>query len=214
MILGAHRLCPLAGRISILHNSYMKSRDKVAGNSVVAGGRAAPSRELGNLVAAVRAATHQPGDWAHTTRQVAAALRPRLPSPAILTSEQRYGDPLSYRCHLLHAEPDGSFSVLAVVWRPGQETAVHDHVTWCVAGVIQGAEYEEQFELGPDGWLTLTGTAQLSAGQVAGFAPPGDIHRVRNIGAEATISVHVYGTDIRRLGSSVRRVYQQPIVAG
>jgi predicted metal-dependent enzyme (double-stranded beta helix superfamily) len=196
------------------HNSYMKSRDSIAGDSAVAGGRASPSRELGNLVAAVRAAANQPGDWAHTTRQVAAALRPRLPSPAILTSEQRYGDPLSYRCHLLHAEPDGSFSVLAVVWRPGQETAVHDHVTWCVAAVIQGAEYEEQFELGADGWLTLTGTAQLSAGQVAGFAPPGDIHRVRNIGSEATISVHVYGTDIRRLGSSVRRIYQQPIVAG
>jgi predicted metal-dependent enzyme (double-stranded beta helix superfamily) len=37
---------------------------------------------------------------------------------------------------------------------------------------------------------------------------------VRNTGSEATISVHVYGTDIRRLGSSVRRVYTQPIVAG
>jgi 3-mercaptopropionate dioxygenase len=193
----------------VSHNSYMKTRDNAFVN-----GRSAASRELGNLVAAVRAATRQPGDWAQTTLQVAAALRPRLPGPEILTSEQRYGDPLGYRCHLLHAEPDGSFSVLAVVWRPGQETAVHDHVTWCVAGVLQGAEYEEQFELGTDGWLTLTGTARLSAGQVAGFAPPGDIHRVRNTGSEATISVHVYGTDIRRLGSSVRRVYTQPIVAG
>ena len=196
------------------HNSYMKSRDKRRGRQCCRGRPGRPEPRTRQSRGRRPGGGHQPGDWAHTTRQVAAALRPRLPSPAILTSEQRYGDPLSYRCHLLHAEPDGSFSVLAVVWRPGQETAVHDHVTWCVAGVIQGAEYEEQFELGPDGWLTLTGTAQLSAGQVAGFAPPGDIHRVRNIGAGATISVHVYGTDIRRLGSSVRRVYQQPIVAG
>jgi predicted metal-dependent enzyme (double-stranded beta helix superfamily) len=61
-----------------------------------------------------------------------------LPGPQILTAEQRYGDPATYRCHLLHAEPDGSFSVVALVWRPGQATPIHDHVTWCVFGVIQG----------------------------------------------------------------------------
>jgi predicted metal-dependent enzyme (double-stranded beta helix superfamily) len=44
----------------------------------------------------------------------------------------RNGDPATYRCHLLHAEPDGSFSVVALVWRPGQATPIHDHVTWCV----------------------------------------------------------------------------------
>jgi len=37
--------------------------------------------------------------------------------------------------------------------------------------------------------------------------PPGDIHRVRNIGATTAISLHVYGTDITRIGSSARRYY-------
>ena len=45
-------------------------------------------------------------------------------------------------------------------------------------------------------------------GDVAGLAPPGDIHRVHNAGTETAISLHVYGTDIGRLGSSVRRVYR------
>jgi 3-mercaptopropionate dioxygenase len=45
-------------------------------------------------------------------------------------------------------------------------------------------------------------------------APPGDIHQVRNDGTENAISLHIYGTDISRLGSSVRRVYRQPVVAG
>jgi predicted metal-dependent enzyme (double-stranded beta helix superfamily) len=49
---------------------------------------------------------------------------------------------------------------------------------------------------------------------VAGLAPPGDIHRVRNAGAETAISLHIYGTDISRLGSSVRRIYDLPVVAG
>ena len=60
----------------------------------------------------------------------------------ILTGAQRTGDPARYLSHLLHAEPDGSFSIVAMVWLPGQVTPVHDHVTWCVFGVLQGAEHE------------------------------------------------------------------------
>jgi predicted metal-dependent enzyme (double-stranded beta helix superfamily) len=44
-------------------------------------------------------------------------------------------------------------------------------------------------------------------GDVTGFAPSGDIHRVRNVGDITAISVHFYGTDVTRVGSSVRRYY-------
>jgi predicted metal-dependent enzyme (double-stranded beta helix superfamily) len=44
-------------------------------------------------------------------------------------------------------------------------------------------------------------------GEVCGFAPPGDIHRVWNGGNGTAVSLHIYGADISRLGSSVRRVY-------
>jgi predicted metal-dependent enzyme (double-stranded beta helix superfamily) len=124
-------------------------------------------RAVDELAVAVRAAVSARGDWEHTAHRVAAELRPRLPGPEILTSGQRYGDPLGYQCHLLHAEPDGSFSVVALVLRPGQETPVHDHVTWCVSGVLQGAENEERFELTDDGWLAGDGA------DAAGRHPPG-----------------------------------------
>ena len=39
-------------------------------------------------------------------------------------------------------------------------------------------------------------------GDVSGFAPPGDIHRVHNTADETAISIHVYGTDVTRIGSS------------
>jgi len=42
---------------------------------------------------------------------------------------------------------------------------------------------------------------------------PGDIHRVRNAGSQTAVSLHIYGTDISRLGSSVRRIYDLPVVA-
>ena len=46
---------------------------------------------------------------------------------------------------------------------------------------------------------------------MSGFAPPGDIHRVRNVGDRTAISIHVYGTDVSRIGSSVRRYYDLPV---
>jgi predicted metal-dependent enzyme (double-stranded beta helix superfamily) len=34
-----------------------------------------------------------------------------------------------------------------------------------------------------------------------------NIHRVRNTADETAISIHVYGTDVTRVGSSARRYY-------
>jgi 3-mercaptopropionate dioxygenase len=166
------------------------------------------------LVRAIRRATQRHADWERTARLVAEELRSHLPAADVLTAAERAGDPDGYRCHVLHVEPDGSFSVTAMVWRPGQQTPIHDHVTWCVFGVVQGVEYEELYALAPDGRsLAEVGRGANMPGEVGGFAPPGDIHRVRNIGDDIAISLHVYGADITRLGSSVRRTYDLPVLA-
>jgi 3-mercaptopropionate dioxygenase len=72
-----------------------------------------------------------------------------------------------------------------------------------VLGVIQGVEHEELF----DADLNVIGESENHAGHVSGFAPPGDIHRVHNTSGETAISIHVYGTDVTRVGSSARRYY-------
>jgi 3-mercaptopropionate dioxygenase len=173
---------------------------------------APPSRCPAALTAAIRQAVRQHSGWGQTAQLVARALGQELPGPELLTAAERDGDPGGYQTHLMHAEPDGSFSIVAVVWRPGQVTPVHDHVTWCVAGVLQGAEDEELFTLADGGTAVRpAGRTLTGAGSVTGFAPPGDIHRVRNPGPGVTVSLHVYGADISRLGSSVRRVYELPI---
>jgi predicted metal-dependent enzyme (double-stranded beta helix superfamily) len=175
------------------------------------GRRAAGVEEL---VDAVRGVVGRHDGWQDTADAVARELERHLPSPDVLTAEQRQGDPDRYRAHVLHTEPDGSFSVLALVWRPGQTTPIHDHVTWCVFGVVQGIEHEELFTLDPSGeYLLEAGSSTNATGEVAGFAPPGDIHRVRNAGSSTAISIHVYGTDVSKLGSSVRREYTQPILS-
>ena len=53
----------------------------------------------------------------------------------------------------------------------------------------------------------MIGRSDNQVGDVSGFAPPRDIHRVHNTGDETAISIHVYGTDVTRVGSSARRYY-------
>ena len=166
-----------------------------------------PTGQLDQLIAGIRAATNDRADWSTTAQRVAEQLRAHLPSPeSILTPEQRLGSPDHAESHTLHVEPDGSFSIIAVVWRPGQVTRVHDHTTWCVFGVSQGIEHEDVF----DANLNLIGHNNATVGDVNGFAPPGDIHRVHNTSNDIAISIHIYGTDITRIGSSVRRYYDLP----
>jgi 3-mercaptopropionate dioxygenase len=162
-----------------------------------------PTNRLDPLVAGIRTTLDSRADWAETAQLVADQLRAQLPTPDVLTATQRLGSPDDYCAHSLHVEPDGAFSIVALVWRPGQLTRIHDHVTWCVFGVIQGVEHEELFDAG----LNLAGRSENHVGDVSGFAPPGDIHRVHNTGDEIAISIHVYGTDVTRVGSSARRYY-------
>ena len=162
-----------------------------------------PVSQLAELVAAVRPAVDSQDDWSVTAQRVAEQLRLHLPTPDVLTPEQRHGSPDSYVGHTLHVEPDGSFSIVALVWRPGQITPIHDHTTWCVFGVLEGVEHEELF----DADLNLVGRSANQVGDVSGFAPPGDIHRVHNTADETAISIHIYGTDVSRIGSSARRYY-------
>jgi predicted metal-dependent enzyme (double-stranded beta helix superfamily) len=176
------------------------------------GGAPTDAPSLAALTTAVRAAVGKHANWRDTAQLVAAALERHLPSPTILTAEQRAGDSETYKSEVLHAERDGSFSIVMLVWLPGQVTPIHDHVTWCVFGVIQGIEWEELFELDEQRTCLVEAGYRLNpTGEVSGFGPPGDIHRVCNAGDLTAISIHIYGTDVTRIGSSVRRYYDLPV---
>jgi predicted metal-dependent enzyme (double-stranded beta helix superfamily) len=163
---------------------------------------------LSELVTAVRGVTHRYADPRTTVFAVADVLRERLPSPEILNEAERAGDAAGYVGHTLYTED--AFSIMAVVWLPGQETAIHDHIAWCAFGVLQGAEYETLYRLDGD-HLTEIGRSANQVGHVSGFAPPGDIHRVRNTGEETAISLHVYGADLSATPTSVRHIYELPV---
>jgi predicted metal-dependent enzyme (double-stranded beta helix superfamily) len=143
--------------------------------------------------------------------RVAAVLQPFLGNPDLLLPSQCEPDPERYRQHVLYVAEDGSFSVVALVWLPGQSTPVHDHVSWCVVGVHQGQELGIQYSLDEvEGTPCLlpAGLARNGVGTVEALTPPGDIHCVINPGPGLAISIHIYGADVRKLGSSIRRRYE------
>jgi predicted metal-dependent enzyme (double-stranded beta helix superfamily) len=115
-----------------------------------------------------------------------------------------------YRRHLIHVEPAGRYSILALVWRPGQASPVHSHTGWCVVGVLEGA-LDELLYRRPDP-AVASPVVELSQrrfrpGDVT-FMPvgPDAIHRIRNGASDTAISLHVYGRDLRRDANAINRV--------
>ncbi len=165
---------------------------------------------LERLIASIRAIVQSESDPTLVGDAVAVALAPILGDTTLLTDAQLEPDPLNYRQHILHVEPDGSFSIVALVWLPGQETPIHDHVCWCVVGVHLGEEHETTYELAggeDDPHLIVSGQPVNLNGSVAALIPPGDIHKVANAGHGLAVSLHIYGANIGLLGSSIRRRY-------
>jgi predicted metal-dependent enzyme (double-stranded beta helix superfamily) len=135
-----------------------------------------------------------------------------------LAPEHRVPDPNRYRQHLLHVSPCRRLSIVALVWLPGQRTPIHNHVSWCVVGVYEGRERETRYravEVGGRRWLEPTGSIDAHPGHVEVIVPSvEDIHAVTAVGDGPTISIHVYGADIERLGSSIYRRFDDWPVRG
>ena len=146
-------------------------------------------------------------------RAIALRLRGRLAQDGWLAPEHQLPGDDTYRQHLLHVSACRGLSVVALVWRPGQRTPIHDHVSWCVVGVYRGVEQETRYRLVERGGLEhleAVDTIEAHPGHVEALIPPAEnIHLVEAAGEELTISIHVYGADIERLGSSVYRRFDE-----
>ncbi len=105
----------------------------------------------------------------------------------------------SYRRHLLYGDPAGRFTVLAVVWRPGQGTPVHGHTAWGAVGVYRGNPSVANYRLSRDGGLDLACEAMCRPGDIScvqrGTAYP---HRVFNASGDIAVTIHTYGRDLVR----------------
>jgi predicted metal-dependent enzyme (double-stranded beta helix superfamily) len=157
-------------------------------------------------------------DTSTVAARAASLLRHVLHDPALLADRHVRPHADRYRQHVVHVDPEGRYSLVSLVWRPGQATPIHDHRCWCVVGVWRGSELETRYGLVEDGkreFLLVRGSSTSHAGDVSVLVPPEEnIHRVENCGDGLAVSLHVYGADIGALGSSINRVFGQPVAPG
>lgn len=130
--------------------------------------------------------------------------------PGLLAPRFRRSSPDGYRTNIVHVADDGSFSIVALVWLPGQGTPIHSHRSWCVVGIHEGDELETSYDLeqhAGDRRLRRTSTRRSGPGAVSWLGSTRNIHQVENPGDSVAISIHVYGIDYRRFGSSILDVF-------
>jgi len=155
-------------------------------------------------------------DPAALAAQASVELADLLAHPEAIGEQHRVSSDESYRQHVVHVHPEGRYSLVALVWLPGQATPIHDHRCWCVVGVLEGEEEERRYRLVEhDGEhaLVLHETGRHGRGAISSLVPPDEnIHRVSNCSADLTVSLHVYGDDIARCGSSINHVFDAELV--
>jgi predicted metal-dependent enzyme (double-stranded beta helix superfamily) len=167
---------------------------------------AASASGLERLAAEITAARAGAPD--RMAERVISALAAAAADPILLTADQCLACPDSYARHVLYADPQGRFTILALVWSGGQFSPVHAHDTWCAYAVHRGALTETLFRFDA---ATAQATPLRSETRRAGygcFARSGleQIHRLGNSGAEPAISIHAYGVDAGKVCSHVNRV--------
>jgi predicted metal-dependent enzyme (double-stranded beta helix superfamily) len=100
---------------------------------------------------------------------------------------------------MLHRAP--RFNITAVVWRPGDRAAAHNHETWGVIGVIDNEIEETRYRVieapGREATLQVQSVTRHGPGAVSRLVPPTDeVHAMHNPSARDTVEVHVYGKDL------------------
>ena len=122
------------------------------------------------------------------------------------------GAAAGYTRHVLHGDPQGRFTVVAILWEPQQFSPVHAHHTWCAYHVLCGTLNEKHYS-----WDASTGRAtytrtvtRLPGDSCAAHAGLEQIHSLGNPGDVPAISVHVYGIDFDRIATHVNRMVTAP----
>jgi predicted metal-dependent enzyme (double-stranded beta helix superfamily) len=120
-----------------------------------------------------------------------------LPAPYLEPVPERYAR------RLLHRDPKGRYTVIAMVWGPGQSTPLHDHAgIWCVEGVYQGritvTSYSVRGGNPETGVVQFEKEKEIVAGPgVAGsLIPPFEYHVIANADQTPTVTIHVYGGEM------------------
>lgn len=149
-------------------------------------------------------------DWKASAQAARTAVGEHIGNPELLDGMRYVMRCSGYSRVLLHADPEGRFSVLGLVWPPGCITPIHAHLAWCALGVHNGTLVEETFSAWQDGETSpgaLVSSRTLTPGDTCCDASDGRfVHRLSNRSQGFAMSLHVYGVPSERIGDAVNRI--------
>ena len=105
---------------------------------------------------------------------------------------------------LLYQSEEKDLSLFSLVVPSGVTTPIHNHLAWGLVGLYQGEQEEEEFEVEPHHHLHPGANVRmnrrflrvLTPGEFYELIPPyNDVHRVKTISAEPSISLHLLAND-------------------
>jgi predicted metal-dependent enzyme (double-stranded beta helix superfamily) len=108
-----------------------------------------------------------------------------------------------YARRLLHRDPAGRYTVIAMVWGPGQGTPLHDHAgIWCVECVYRGQLDVTSYSV--RGGDPATGVVEFEVetritagiGEAGALIPPFEHHVLANAEPTPSVTIHVYGGEM------------------
>jgi len=157
------------------------------------------------LVTDIGAACEGPG--ALMERRMVGALSRVAAACEFLTPAQRMPSPDRYARHVVYGDPAGRFTVLSLVWMPGQVSPPHAHQTWCAYAVCDNTLTETEYAFDR---ATLKALPLRTVERHAGYCTFGEagldqVHRLGNAGVLPAVSLHVYGVESGRIGTHVNR---------
>jgi predicted metal-dependent enzyme (double-stranded beta helix superfamily) len=164
-----------------------------------------PASAVAELAADIGAACE--GPRALMERRVVATLARAAAEPDLFTPAQRIPSPDCYARHVVYGDPAGRFTILSLVWLPGQFSPPHAHQTWCAYAVCDNTltETEYAFDRASMKALPLRTVERRAGYRTFGEAGLDQIHRLGNAGVLPAVSLHVYGVESGRIGTHVNR---------
>jgi 3-mercaptopropionate dioxygenase len=104
--------------------------------------------------------------------------------------------------YALYRAEDGSLCLFSLVVPQGVSTPVHDHLAWGLVGVYRGTQLDTTYERLDDGADPERATLRVATQQTVGsgefytlLPPDGDIHYVKTVSPEASVSIHLLAND-------------------
>lgn len=166
------------------------------------------SRVLAAFIAHVRRIAAEEPDRSRTVKVLRPAFARLLGDKSWLPAEFTRPDPSGgmgegVGNYLIYRSAERDLSLMSLVLPAGAGTPVHDHLAWGLVGLYSGEQ--EEWVYHSAGIDEAEGTAHLEeverrhlhAGDFYELLPPeGDIHRVRTLGSEPSVSLHLLGNDI------------------